>query len=65
MAAHSEPRGVPEKHGDTDMAARTPLITRRPARAQDLFSIIDAIMGILSLITMIITLVSQIRSIAG
>ncbi|HRZ82406.1 MAG TPA: hypothetical protein P5069_08070 [Candidatus Hydrogenedentes bacterium] len=47
------------------MAARTPLITRRPARAQDLFSIIDVIMGILSLVTMIITLVSQIRSIAG
>ena len=47
------------------MAARTPLITRRPARAQDLFSIIDAIMGILSLITMIITLVTQIRGISA
>ncbi|NLV39647.1 MAG: hypothetical protein GXY15_00250 [Candidatus Hydrogenedentes bacterium] len=47
------------------MATRTPLITRRPARAQDLFSIIDAIMGILSLITMIITLVTQIRGISA
>lgn len=47
------------------MAPRTSPITRRPARAQDIFSIIDAIMGVLSLITMIITLITQIRSIAG
>lgn len=47
------------------MTTRTSPITRRPARAQDIFSIIDAIMGILSLITMIITLVSQIRNFAA
>lgn len=47
------------------MTARTPLITRRPARAQDLFTIIDVVMSILSMITMIITIVTQIRSVSA
>lgn len=47
------------------MTTRTSPITRRPARAQDLFTIIDVVMSILSMITMIISIVTQIRGVSG
>lgn len=47
------------------MSTRSPLITRRPARAQDIFTIIDVVLSFLSMVTMIITIITQVRNVTS